>query len=735
MTHRDAVDEWESPFLQEALAPEASAEEAVAELRRLGRRLSRRAQAHLARALEAEQEGSEGGASEALETWVQERSTGADDECGCGCRESAGAREASLEVDDAEAYEGFEAEAGLDEAGLEEAGLEEAGLEEAGLEEAGLEETALDESAFEEAAYEDGGSDEALLDEAGLDEAAPDEETDTFEAAEPFAAEDGEAAWGETEDLEAEDASGAEHEEESSRGSGFAGGEDEAFENLAGFNEMFAPESEGEAEDEDESTEHGAEHEALGDARSDETFTEGALDEAWDGPEMESETPAEIQSHLERVVVTSRAETLRRAPNPFGLNAVASKNTESKREVFKAVQRTWHRLLKVEARIARRSTATLLKEKAAIEKTLAEQASALKTWLRAHPLDHSRARAQLQQDIKKHERGLKKLKGQARAAAEGALAGLKATLKALEASLRLAADAYEPLKDFQRQRHVVQVPSASGSVTVRLHDHVIAFATDTAEGLDGNADGDDRAQVTAALTRSGISADKQSILALISVQEGRFSTVNTWDRAVVTFGFTQWTTDADGDGTLCRLMESIRTAAPDAYRRCFQRYGLDVDARHRLTLRLPDGRDLAGREAARHVQTSVKHVAVLSAAGMDPAVQTAQIRFAVAQKMDAMLAHVLSAGGASVRLADLLTSEYAVAVMTDRAVGTGEPGTRAAARKAFTAYMKANPKADLKQATHRTAAGARVLAALEALDRGRAQRYTSLNQAAGSYAG
>jgi peptidoglycan endopeptidase LytF len=271
---------------------------------------------------------------------------------------------------------------------------------------------------------------------------------------------------------------------------------------------------------------------------------------------------------------------------------------------------------------------------------------------------------------------------------------------------------------------------------VKLHDHVVAFATDTRLGLEGSASGDTRAGITAALAGAPIGADRRAILGLLSEHEGTFSNVNTWDRAVITFGFIQWTTDAAGDGTLTGVMQAVRDAAPDAYRRCFQRFGLDLgrsNGRRVFKLTLPDGSVLLAGDAARRMQTSVKHVAALSAAGLDPDVQAAQLRVAVEDKIDGMLARTVTAGGQSARLRDLLTSEYAVAVMTDRATGTGEPGTRGTAQAGFAAYMKAHPGADMSRPSDRQAAGARVLQALEALDPSRAKDYARLSHEPGSF--
>ncbi len=458
--------------------------------------------------------------------------------------------------------------------------------------------------------------------------------------------------------------------------------------------------------------------------------------ELLDEIEMEGEAPsaADIKRCLDAVtVVRTQQVTLRQAPNPFELNAIASRNSPEKRGVFKPLQSTWATLRKAETALAKAPTSKKLKAKRdALVRRRDEQAAALKAWVRKHPLDHSRKRTQLKNDIAALERRIKKLKGKAKTAAQADLTARKTAVIALEGTLQAAALAYEPLKDVVQNHHEVRVAGRAGPVSVRLHDHVIAFATDTAGGFEGHAVDDASSAVPEALKRSGLSASKQAILRVLSSLEGYFSSVNTWDRAVITFGFIQWTTDEAAEGTLCKLMAEIRSSAPDAYKRCFQCHGLDLQGKY-FKVTLADGTSLVGPEAARHVQQSLKHVAALSAAGMDPDVQAAQIRFAADTKIDAMLARKLAAQGKTVTLGDVLTSDYAVAVMMDRATGTGENGTRGAAQRGFAAYVKAHLDADLSDSAVRSAAGAAVLRALEGLDRARAGKYAALSHDAGSF--
>jgi hypothetical protein len=700
MARPDAMYEGDSPFLLEALDPgpaDEMDEELVTSLAGLARRMPRRRRQHVERALvrHLADRGrldrgaiagaltslrgrlSELGEEEALESVEQEHSACSG---GASCAHEAEMVEEcgpQSELDSAEWEAGEEGEEAYGEGEALELGAEVAS-EEAAVE------TDVSEALFETDAS-DGSEGEVPFRDETLDEV-------------PFRDETGDEA--------------GEHEAPL----GEALEPASAFDELAGLNQLY------------EDREDLAQDEEL------EEF-EDLESELPEHVEMEGEAPstADIQRCLAAVtVVRSQPLTLRQAPNPFDLNAIASRNSPEKRGMFKPLQSTWASLRKVEAALAKSPSAQLKAKRDALVRRRDEQAAALKEWVRRHPLDHSRKRTQLKSGIAALEKRLRKLKGRARSAAEADLAARKSALRTLEEALQAAALSYEPLKDVVQSHCEVRVAGRAGPVSVRLHDHVIAFATDTAGGFEGHAVNDAPGAVAEALKRSGLGASKQSMLRVLSSLEGYFSSVNTWDRAVVTFGFIQWTTDEAAEGTLCKLMAEIRSQAPDAYARCFQCHGLDLQGRYFKVTR-EDGSSLVGPEAARHVQTSLKHVAALSAAGMDADVQAVQVRFAAETKIDAMLARKLSARGKSVKLGDLLTSDYAVAVMMDRATGTGENGTRGTAERAFGAYLKAHPDADFSASAERAAAGAAVLRALEGLDRERASKYAALNRDAGSY--
>ena len=252
-------------------------------------------------------------------------------------------------------------------------------------------------------------------------------------------------------------------------------------------------------------------------------------------------------------------------------------------------------------------------------------------------------------------------------------------------------DAYAPMVDVQQTRSDVTVDGT----TVRMRDGRETAYTNSWKAVDGGAiAGDSRTEVDTQLQKSGISEDRQKILASISGLEGTFSKVNTWDTGRVSWGFTQWTLGKDGNGTLADFMRDLKTTDPAQYEKSFGKYGLGVDAKG-VVLTRADGTVLKGVEAAEAIRTDVKLSAVFMAAGADPAMQQAQIRFANEGKISGTRNRSVSVTGkdasgepvkANLQLKDVVTSEYGNAIMTDLAVNAGTGGGVAAA--ALEKYVK-----------------------------------------------
>src|ERR1700747_917963 len=119
---------------------------------------------------------------------------------------------------------------------------------------------------------------------------------------------------------------------------------------------------------------------------------------------------------------------------------------------------------------------------------------------------------------------------------------------------------------------------------------------------------------------SGLSDSRKKILKTISKAEGGFTSVNTWDRATLTWGFVQWT---GGDHTdLTAVLSIIKKVSPDAFQARFAKDGIDVVTGKRVVTS-GSGTTEKGSAAASAVQASPLLTAIMSRAGMDPEIQKA----------------------------------------------------------------------------------------------------------------
>jgi hypothetical protein len=207
--------------------------------------------------------------------------------------------------------------------------------------------------------------------------------------------------------------------------------------------------------------------------------------------------------------------------------------------------------------------------------------------------------------------------------------------------------------------------------------------------------------------------------------------MNTWDRAVVTTGFLQWTTGEGGDGTLANLLQSILDAHPTVFRDRLGAYGIDLD-HGKLAVTLADGTVLRGGPAARHVQTNPKLVAVLSAASMAPEVQVLQIVAAARDKIDKMRSTRVTVKGQAVRVGDVVSSTRAVGILTDVAVHGGEGRAPERVAVGLARFLEHEPHADLTDAATRIRAEPFVVSALT-IDPSRARDFDPLNHDSGSF--
>jgi hypothetical protein len=258
-----------------------------------------------------------------------------------------------------------------------------------------------------------------------------------------------------------------------------------------------------------------------------------------------------------------------------------------------------------------------------------------------------------------------------------------------------------------RERFAVNIDDT----TVQLHNAIEAYGTVSSKGLEGQAKGDSRANVDAAITRSGLTGSAPTVLKATSVNEGNFSSINGWDHKGITFGFIQMAGGQAGD-VLPTMLATFKKEHPVEFAAMLGNYGIDVRrtaAGAELVVRQPDGGLLTGADAARAIGTDPRLAGALAATGLDSDMQDLQVRVAngILQRQRG---EQIDVNGQQVKISELITSETGNGILFDRSVHQGSGGARKVLDRVATEYLASHKGAKLSDESVRAAIEAAYIA-------------------------
>lgn len=160
---------------------------------------------------------------------------------------------------------------------------------------------------------------------------------------------------------------------------------------------------------------------------------------------------------------------------------------------------------------------------------------------------------------------------------------------------------------------------------------------------------------------------EMNVIFAISENADNLDAVNTWDNQFVSFGMFQWTAGGAGKpGELPALLKIIKDSHPDNFQHYWGQFGLDViDVGNKTGWFSYRGKKLV---SAADKSMLREHIWAyrFARAGADIEVQAAQIRHAVNRIKQFFYVNSSKLNGYS--LADLITSEYGVALLLDNHV-------------------------------------------------------------------
>jgi LysM repeat protein len=169
---------------------------------------------------------------------------------------------------------------------------------------------------------------------------------------------------------------------------------------------------------------------------------------------------------------------------------------------------------------------------------------------------------------------------------------------------------------------------------------------------------------------AGLKLSKSEINALLatSENEGNLDAVNTWDNSFMSFGMFQWTLGTGGaKGELPALMKLVQKKYPDAFEQYAGQFGVtvsaDTDERYGYLIHNRKKIDSAAEKAFFRSNSAAYRFAI---AGTDKRVNAVQMLHAANRFNSFYFNEESKLGG--YRICDLLSSEYAAALLLDNHV-------------------------------------------------------------------
>ncbi len=186
----------------------------------------------------------------------------------------------------------------------------------------------------------------------------------------------------------------------------------------------------------------------------------------------------------------------------------------------------------------------------------------------------------------------------------------------------------------------------------------------------------DPQELESLFTEAGVSPSEQRVMKAVSLLEGGFDSVNTYDTGFVSVGFIQFACLREGRGSLGAVLMREKRDAPNAFEQDFRRFGIDVDEQGLLVAVQPATGEVAfGPDAASWIIADKRLIGVFQRAGrVSRAFRLAQVRLARERYLPTDDVVTVPVGEKSLqfRVGDVVRSEAGLATLMDLKVHTGK---------------------------------------------------------------
>ncbi|MBI1332996.1 MAG: hypothetical protein GC165_08955 [Armatimonadetes bacterium] len=205
-------------------------------------------------------------------------------------------------------------------------------------------------------------------------------------------------------------------------------------------------------------------------------------------------------------------------------------------------------------------------------------------------------------------------------------------------------------------------------------------------------------ELTSILHDAGYDDSDSKVFKSVSILEGGFDAINTYDTGFISVGFIQFASLKEGGGSLGQAMLEYKQESPADFEQDFHRFGIDVTPEEKIVaLDLETGTEKVGPDANTQVISDKRLIAAFQRAGMYRPFRLLQLRAAKTIYWPMNDKVVFTLGGQKVirPLSDFVKSEAGKAVFLDRKVNTGNIGSVGPALQAIAEAANVTKPEDL----------------------------------------
>lgn len=205
-------------------------------------------------------------------------------------------------------------------------------------------------------------------------------------------------------------------------------------------------------------------------------------------------------------------------------------------------------------------------------------------------------------------------------------------------------------------------------------------------------------ELNTVLHDAGYDDSDSKVFKSVSILEGGFDAINTYDTGFISVGFIQFASLKEGGGSLGRAMIQYKQENPKDFEQDFHRFGIEITPDEKIVaLDLETGEEKIGPDANTQVISDKRLIAAFQRAGNFKAFRLLQLRAAklIYWPMNDKITVNIKNQKITKPLSDFVKSEAGKAVFLDRKVNTGNIGGTSAALQSIVDALNIDNADDL----------------------------------------